>query len=270
MFITDAQAHIWGEESPDRPWVDGGKARAHRPTPWTAEEVLAEMDAAGVDRCLLVPPSWQGDRNDLALAAARAWPDRFAVMGRVTIDDPDAFDLATWLEQPGMLGVRIMGLGAEWFWEAVGKYDIPVMTFAPGSSTELGALARRYPDVRITADHCNIPLGSFEIDRYVDELLPLAELANVTVKLSALPCYVEEGYPFGSLGPHVRRVVDAFGAERCMWGSDLSRLPCPYTEWVDAMSDGLGVLSAPEVEWIMGKSIAHHLRWPEPTAPRGE
>jgi predicted TIM-barrel fold metal-dependent hydrolase len=265
MFITDAQAHIWGEESPDRPWVDNGKARAHRPTPWTATEVLAEMDAAGVDRCVLVPPSWQGDRNDLALEAAAAYPDRFAVMGRVTIDDPDAFDLSTWREQPGMLGVRIMFLGADWFWAKVSEYDLPVMTFCPGQSAELGEIARRYPDARITADHLNIPLGSFEVGRYVEELLPLSDLPNMTVKLSALPCYVEEGYPFASLAPHVRAVVDAFGADRCMWGSDISRLPCPYGEWVTAMAEGMGgCLSSAEVELIMGGTLARQLNWPQP------
>jgi predicted TIM-barrel fold metal-dependent hydrolase len=223
------------------------------------------MDAAGVDRCVLIPPSWQGDRNDLALEAAAAHPDRFGIMGRVTIDDPNAFDLSTWLDQPGMLGVRIMGLGADWFWKQASDYGLPVMTYAQGLSAELGEVARRYPDVRITTDHLNIPLGSREVGRFVEELLPLSELPNVTAKLSALPCHVDEGYPFPSLAPHVRAVVDAFGAERCMWGSDLSRLPCPYSDWVNAMAEGLNCLSSDEVEWIMGKSIAQVLNWPQPS-----
>ena len=44
------------------------------------------MAAAGVDRAVIVPPSWEGDRNDLALAAAQAHPDKFAVMGRPPLD----------------------------------------------------------------------------------------------------------------------------------------------------------------------------------------
>jgi L-fuconolactonase len=81
MFIVDAQVHIWGADTPERPWPQG-RSRPHRPQPFTAEDLLREMDAAGVARAVLVPPSWEGDRNDLALAAAAAYPDRFAVMGR--------------------------------------------------------------------------------------------------------------------------------------------------------------------------------------------
>src|ERR1700733_9157628 len=108
MPIVDAQVHIWGADTQERPWPAGNAHRAHRPMPFSKDDLLAEMAAAGVDRAVIVPPSWEGDRNDLALAAARAHPDRFAVMGRI---DPDAKDLATqlarWREPPGMLGVRL-------------------------------------------------------------------------------------------------------------------------------------------------------------------
>src|ERR1039458_455786 len=82
VVITDSQVHIWGANTADRPWPKGGEARAQRPVPLETSELLAEMDAAGVDRAVIVPPSWEGDRNDLALAAAAAHPDKFAVMGR--------------------------------------------------------------------------------------------------------------------------------------------------------------------------------------------
>ena len=63
-----------------------GARRAHR-APLGKEELLAEMDKAGVDGVVIVPPSWEGDRNDLALDAAASHPDRFCIMGRF---DPDA------------------------------------------------------------------------------------------------------------------------------------------------------------------------------------
>ena len=83
MTIIDAQVHIWGEDTPDRPWPAYGKAYAHRGgEPFGKDELLREMDAAGVDRVVIVPPSWEGERNDLALEAARLHPDRFAIMAR--------------------------------------------------------------------------------------------------------------------------------------------------------------------------------------------
>ena len=67
MMIVDSQVHIWAADTPERPWPPGQAARAHTPTPLTAEKLLEKMDAAGVARAVLVPPSWEGDRIDYAL-----------------------------------------------------------------------------------------------------------------------------------------------------------------------------------------------------------
>src|SRR5258707_897355 len=71
MMIVDSQVHIWAADTPERPWPPGQAARAHQPTPLTAEDLLEKMDAAGVARAILVPPSWEGDRNDVVLALAK-------------------------------------------------------------------------------------------------------------------------------------------------------------------------------------------------------
>jgi predicted TIM-barrel fold metal-dependent hydrolase len=136
------------------------------------------------------------------------------------------------------------------------------MVYCPGESDQLAEIARRWSRAKIIVDHLNVRVGSHEIDRAITELEPLAEFPHVAVKLSALPCCVEDGYPFESLSAPVRRVVDAFGAERCMWGSDLTRLPCPYRDWVTAMAEGLGCLAREEIEWIMGRSLSQFLNWP--------
>ena len=103
--IVDAQVHLWKANSPDWPWKPG--ARAQLPEPFTIERALAMMDEAGVDRAVIVPPSLN-DRNDYALEAARRYPDRFGVMGRIALEDPNsAALLPTWKQQPGMLGVRV-------------------------------------------------------------------------------------------------------------------------------------------------------------------
>ncbi len=68
---------------------------------------LDGMKEAGVDRAVIVPPSWEGERNDLALEAARLHPDRFAVMGRLALEKPESRALVDgWKRQPGMLGMR--------------------------------------------------------------------------------------------------------------------------------------------------------------------
>ncbi|MGH8545736.1 MAG: amidohydrolase family protein, partial [Gammaproteobacteria bacterium] len=93
MIIIDAQVHIWAPETPEKPYTKGDASAPHRPVPLGHEELLAEMDAAGVQRAALVPPTWEGDRNDTSLEAARLHPDRFAVMGRLTINQPASREL---------------------------------------------------------------------------------------------------------------------------------------------------------------------------------
>src|SRR6059036_2782860 len=88
MFIADSQVHLWGADTPQRPWPPGRTADAQKPYPVTKDMLLFEMELAKVDRIVIVPPSWEGDRNDLALEAARLHPDKFAVMGRLNLGDP--------------------------------------------------------------------------------------------------------------------------------------------------------------------------------------
>ena len=92
MFIVDSQVHIWREETPGRPWIPGARERmrlnGHREEAFTYEECLALMDEAGVDRALIIPPSWEGDRVDYALEACQANPGRFGVMARIPQNKP--------------------------------------------------------------------------------------------------------------------------------------------------------------------------------------
>ena len=108
MLIVDSQVHIWAADTPERPWP-AVRNQPHRPVPFSREDLVREMEGAEVHRAVIVPPSWEGDRNDLALEAARLHPDRFAVMGRITIESPESRGLmAAWRHQPGMLGIRLI------------------------------------------------------------------------------------------------------------------------------------------------------------------
>jgi predicted TIM-barrel fold metal-dependent hydrolase len=103
--IVDAQVHFWKANSPDWPWDPG--VAPQLPEPFTVERALPMMDEAGVDRVVIVPPGLN-DRNDYALEAAKRYPNRFGIMGRIRLQDPkSAALLPTWKQQPGMLGVRL-------------------------------------------------------------------------------------------------------------------------------------------------------------------
>ena len=187
MQIIDSQVHIWAENTPERPWAPNMEGRAHLPEPLTAERLLGMMDQAGVDAAILVPPSLEGDRNDLALAAAQKYRDRFAVMGRIDLAKPDArAALATWREQPGMLGLRLTfhrpdtraqltDGTADWLWPAAEAARHPGDGACAGrpaparrhraaasrphasSSTTWGSAARPWTPMRPPAPRASLP-----------------------------------------------------------------------------------------------------------------
>ena len=165
-MIVDAQAHLWKAESPDWKWVPGRKPQL--PEPFTIEKLVPLMDEAGVDRVVIVPPSWPGDRNDYALEAVRRYPTRFGVMGRLPIEKRDVAEplLPKWKDQPGMLGVRLtfqndmMKLLTEghtdWFWPLAEKYGLPVMFFAPRNVPRFAQVAERHPGLTMIIDHMSL------------------------------------------------------------------------------------------------------------------
>ncbi len=275
MLIVDGQVHTWAENTPERPWSGGGTP--HRPVAFTNDDLLREMDAAGVDRAVLVPPGWEGSRNDLALAAARAHPNRFAVMGRIRHDllSKSQGALVGWRNQPGMLGLRlafntpkaasILGSGKlDWLWREAEAEGVPLMILIWHADVHLiDAIAAKHPQLRIIMDH--FALNSDERDarafRDFDKLLAIARRPNVAAKASALPCYTDDTYPFRSLHGYIRQVYVAFGPQRLFWGTDLSRSPIPYRQHVTMFTEEIGWLTSEDKEWIMGRGICEWLRW---------
>jgi predicted TIM-barrel fold metal-dependent hydrolase len=273
-MIVDAQVHIWGANTPDRPWP--ARARPHRDTPVGHEEMLGWMDAAGVDRAVIVPPSWEGDRNDLAIAAAIAHPDRFAVMGRLDPDAPGAREaLALWREQPGMLGLRfafhlpallqpLLEGRYDWVWQAAEAMDLAVMILVRQSMIPaIDDIAARHPGLRIVMDHMALTAGVPEVEafREFDRLLTLARRPNVAVKATALPKYTDEPYPFLRIQNHVRRVHQAFGPRRLFWGSDITHSRVPYRQHIDMWRHEAHWLPEEDKPWVLGRGIMDWLRW---------
>jgi L-fuconolactonase len=271
--ITDAQVHVWADPTPERPWPDLGIDPQRVPA-LGVDELLGRMDRAQVVRAVLVPPTWEGPRNDLALAAAAAHPGRFAVMGRVDPGDPAVVaSLATWRKQPGMLGIRLSinrgdtsaqiraAVGSGFFAEA--QYaGVPLYLYMPRLHTEIDQLATAFPDLRITVDHLALDGADGPLPKAVAPLLPLARHANVAVKASALPCFVTEDYPYPQIVQAVYELVAAFGANRVFWGSDLSRLPCSYEQLIGLFLDEMPALTREELNLIMGEGVSAWLNWP--------
>src|SRR5262249_43426892 len=274
-MIVDAQGHLWKAETPDWRWGPGRVPQL--PEPFTIEKLVPMMDEAGVDRAVIVPPSWPGDRNDYGLEAAKRYPKRFAVMGRIPLEKPEsAALLPKWKEQPGMLGVRLTlhraqsrlleGGTADCFWPAAEKAGLPVMFLAPGNAPKFAPIAERPPQLPLIIDHMNLTLEIAKdgtIRQAIDEVVALAKYPNVSVKLSSAPTYSFEPYPWRDMTEHLKRCFDAFGPRRCYWGTDITNAftKSNYRQRITHFTEELSFLSEEDKGWVMGRAILSRLGW---------
>jgi predicted TIM-barrel fold metal-dependent hydrolase len=225
--------------------------------------------------------------------AAAQYPDRFAYLLRVDRRDPGLEGLLRTVSgAPGGRAIRLMpvwndadadafagGACVEVF--AVAQdLALPVFLFIPGQVELLHAYASRFPRLTFIVDHCGMPStrGFSQVTprtdaqrqggpRYIEEVLSLAEHANVALKWShANERFGDRDYPYRGLRPFLRRSIEAFGAHRLVWGSDHTVIPdATWAQLLFSVRDD-PELSQAEKAALLGGSLRTLLRWP--AAPR--
>jgi predicted TIM-barrel fold metal-dependent hydrolase len=266
MLIIDAQVHIWGSGKP---------SGHHRQTSrFTAEELILEMGKAGVDGAVLHPPSWDAQSNEMAIDAARRFPNRFCTLGWFPLDDPSQRKrIETWKQQPGMLGLR-WSLTREgqtwhedgtmdWLWPAAEKAGTPIATMAWRFLPLFKQIAERHPRLKLIVDHLGLVRSAQGQAAFatLDKLLPLAKLPNVAIKATGAPGYSKEAYPFRDIHDGLKRIYDAFGPKRFFWGTDITRMPCSYQQCVTMFTEELPWLRGKDLETVMGRGVVDWLGW---------
>jgi predicted TIM-barrel fold metal-dependent hydrolase len=274
MPIVDAQIHTWGSGLPSNPshW---------QVTSFTPDEAIRLMDEAGVDAAVIHPPGWDPNSTEMALAAVRTYPGRFAIMGALPLDDPASrARVARWRQQPGMLGLRYTFLHdparqalhrgeLDWLWTEAERAGVPVAALATDSLSQLGRVAERHPGLRLTIDHLGgrgglTTLKDAAAMTHMPELLALARLPNVAVKATGAPGYSAEPYPFPTMQTYLRQIYDAFGPHRMFWGTDISKMPCSWRQCVTMFTEELHWLSEPDKQLVMGDALCAWWGWDRP------
>lgn len=271
MQIVDAQIHTWSQGLPSN--------QSHiQVTHFTPAEAIALMDAAGVDAAIIHPPGWDLNSTPDALRAVKDYPGRFAVMGALPLDKPDSRErIATWRQQPGMLGLRYGFLSdpakrwladgtLEWLWSEAERAGVPIAMLATDSLKEIGRIAERHPGLRLTIDHLGGRGGTSTLKdaaamTHMPELLALAKHPNVAVKATGVPHYSSEPYPFPALHTYLRQVYDAFGPHRMFWGTDITKMPCSWRQCVTMFTEELPWLKGRDLELVMGDALCVWWGW---------
>jgi predicted TIM-barrel fold metal-dependent hydrolase len=270
MKIIDAQVHIWSQT------VTPTTGLHRKVTKFTAEELLNEMDEAGVDAALIHPPlGWDPNANAIAIEAARKYPDRFAVLGQFRLDVPDNRKLIHgWRNQSGMMGLRwpflqpaqqkmLLDGEADWVWPLAEKEGLPVAMMGGVFLGKFREIAERHPNLRLLIDHCGLNRQGQDAEAFIhlDELLALAKLPNVAVKATGAPHYSTQGYPFPNIQHGLHRIFDAFGPKRFFWGTDITRMPCTYRQCLTFFTEELSWLRGNDLEDVMGRGLCEWIGW---------
>jgi predicted TIM-barrel fold metal-dependent hydrolase len=271
MLIVDSQVHIWESGMPTN--------RAHRQvSSFTKDDLLKEMDEAGVNAAIIHPPGWDPKANEVAVEAARQHPERLAILGNFPLDRPESRTLIDgWKQRPGMLGLRftfqqphqqtwLTDGTLDWLWPAAARAGIPIGLAAGNFLPAVGEVAARHPGLKLHVDHLGRAGGAKDDAGFANlpQLLALASYPNVAVKASGAPSYSSQPYPYRNIHPYIRQIYDAFGPERMFWGTDITRMPCSWRQCVTMFTEELPWLSGHDQELVMGRAFCNWLDWKLP------
>lgn len=276
LEVVDAQVHVWGEDSPERPWDSSVAIAPHGPPGMPASTVLAAMSNAKVNAGLIIPVSFEGNRNDLGIAACERWPHQFGMLGRFDFSDPGAAtSILEHMGRSGFLGVRMtFNRDAEtwlrdgtldWFWPFAERENVPIALFPKGDLGILLEIANRHPGLKITIDHLatSEPQNGYDTLDRIRELEPLGAAENISVKATALPISFPTTYSPELVRTVIDLVLDWFGTGRVFWGSDYTRYHdgLDYGHTVQQFRDGIAHLAPASQRAIMGGSLREWFNW---------
>ena len=275
MVIIDAQVHAYEHNHPGRPWA----GVLTGPAEVTGDDMVAAMDAVGVDGAVLVSPfTMYGYDASYALEVYRQHPGRFGLVKPVDASDPGVAEtIADWAATPGTVGIRLMmnrGVstdpadpGLNLVLATAARHALPVNLMCTGRLEQVAQLAGRHPNTQLVIDHLGLPQPQeppAPAAPFADlpKLLALATHANVAVKISGACTLSHEPFPYKDIWDPLWRIFDAFGLDRCLWGTDWTRAVkvLTYQEGVEAfrITDRL---SDSDRAVLMGGTLERVYKW---------
>jgi predicted TIM-barrel fold metal-dependent hydrolase len=271
----DAQVHAYERNRPSRPWV----GTLHGPAEVTGDQMVAAMDAVGVDGAVLVSPfSMYRYDASYALEVFAKHSSRFRLVKPVDPTNPAVADtIADWAATEGTVGIRIMlrdevstdpaDPGLNRVLAAAARHSLPVNLLCWGRLEQAAQLASRNPNTQLVIDHLGLqqpfepppPAAPFaELPR----VLALAARPNIAIKISGTGTLSHEPFPYKDIWDPLARIFDTFGFNRCMWGTDWTRAVAllTYREGVEAfrVTDRL---SESDRAALMGDTLARVYNW---------
>ena len=275
MPVIDAQVHAYERDHPGRPWA----GVLHGPPEVTGDDMVKAMDAVGVDGAILVSAftMYRFDAS-YAVSVRDRHPGRFALVKPVDTRNPAVEDvIADWAATESAVAIRIMmnqdvpedpaDPGVARVLAAAGRHGLPVNLLCWGRLDQVDALAARHPGTRLVVDHLGLqqpfePPVPAQPFAELPKVLKLAAHDNVVMKITGACTLSHQPFPYADIWDPLARIFDAFGLDRCMWGTDWTRAVelLTYAQGVDAfrITDRL---SDADRAVLMGGSAARIYGW---------
>ena len=274
-MIVDTHVHVW-EMPPVAPI--GPTAPSFRSLPEEAgpvELLIRDMDANGVDAAVLVQTSWSTWDNTYVAEAAARYPQRLRSIGLIDpLDRRSVVQAAEWIDVFGMQGFRfhpdyypdveiLTGPRAAPLLKEIEDWEgiVKVHNRVPNAH-QLADAAGRHPGITWIIDHLMYPEPRMAPDgwREYRPVLRLAERENVFLTISDVHSRSEVGFPFQDMHDVIKRAVDAFGIDRCLWGTGypghlrVAHGWPPLADELRLVREGLEWLTATERASILGEN----------------
>jgi predicted TIM-barrel fold metal-dependent hydrolase len=274
--FIDAHVHVWTSDTVKYPLASGFKKEDMKPASFTPEELFKHCKPAGVGRINLIQMSYYGFDNSYMLDMIAKYPDVFVGTAIINPLGSDPAGEMTKLAKKGVRAFRIYPKLTEqpiekWlsnngyakmFVAAAKNNQAISCLIGPDALPELDRMCRKFPATRVIIDHfARIGVDGIIRDADVDQLCAMAKHKNVLLKVGAFYALGKKKAPYTDLEPMIKKVVAAFGANRCMWESD-----CPfqvdeghqYQPSIDLIEKRID-LSKTDKEWLLRKTAETYL-----------
>ena len=248
MSFVDAHHHFWNPARGDYGWIpqdDRVLMRQYAPA-----DLLPAAHAAGVTQTILVQAAETSDETEYLLGIADACPTVAKVVGWINFEDAGArTTLERFAKHPKFAGVRpviqdlpdddwMLRDDVQWAFQALVDLDLTFDCLGfPRHLANFHTILTRYPDLRAVIDHCMKPQirdgSKAHFQMWAEGMTRLANDTGAFCKLSGLVTEADTDWSVETLRPYADHVLQAFGAERVMWGSDwpVARLRLEYGDW---------------------------------------
>jgi len=218
-----------------------------------------------------------------ALEVHQQHPGLFCLVKPVDFSDPAVDEtIADWAATAGTVGIRLFlnrgttpdadDPGVNRVLTTAARHALPVNLMCTGRLEQAAQLAARHPDTQLVIDHLGLPQPQeppAPVEPFADlpKLLALAVHANVAVKISGACTLSHEPFPYPDIWEPLARIFEAFGLDRCLWGTDWTRAVkvLTYREGVEAFRV-TERLSDSDRATLMGGALAQVYQWSPSTA----